>query len=270
MIQAKNIHFSIGKKTILQNVNLTIKPGSFTAVVGSNGAGKSTLLRIMSGELTPTMGNVFVNGTPVQTIKTLELAKIRAVMNQKVQVSLPFRANEVVILGRQPHQMTHQDNLKIVDKVMKLTDTFHLRNRVYQTLSGGEQQRVQMARVLAQLFDSISLNTFLLLDEPTSSLDVSCQHLIFQIAKDLAKSGMGVFAIVHDLNLASQYADEVVLLKHGKIYDKGMPNEVFTEEILTEVFDYPIQVISLLDEQKPIILSRATEFNKSLNHVNSI
>ncbi len=267
MILAKNIHFSIGKKTILQNISLAIRPGSFTAVIGSNGAGKSTLLRIMSGELQPNMGEMLINGTPIQAIKTIDLAKIRAVLNQKVSLSLAFRANEVVILGRQPHQGSNQQNLEIVEEVMKLTDTFHLRDRVYHTLSGGEQQRVQMARVLAQLCDTKNLNTFLLLDEPTSSLDVSCQHLIFQIAKDLAKAGMGVFAIVHDLNLASQYADEIILLKNGKVFSKGTPNEVFTEQILTEVFDYPIQVISFLDEDKPIIISRATEVNKPLNHV---
>jgi iron complex transport system ATP-binding protein len=270
MIQAKNIHFSIGKKTILQNISLSIKPGSFTAAVGSNGAGKSTLLRIISGELQSNMGEMTINGTPIQAIKTIDLAKIRAVLNQKVSLSLPFRANEVVMLGRQPHQVSNQENLKIVDEVMKLTNTFHLRNRVYHTLSGGEQQRVQMARVLAQLHDSKSLNTFLLLDEPTSSLDVSCQHLIFQIAKDLAKTGMGVFAIVHDLNLAAQYADEIILLKDGKIFSKGSPNQVLTEQILTEVFNYPIQVISLLEEERPIIISRATTFNKNLNHINSL
>jgi iron complex transport system ATP-binding protein len=253
MYHALNISFRAGKKRLVQNVHLAITPGTFTAVVGPNGAGKSTLLKIMSGEQRPGEGEIRIDQTPIRKLPGRELAQVRAVLPQHSTLTFPFSAEEVVLLGCLPHRNRTEENLTIAGQVMRETDTLHLRDRLYMTLSGGEKQRVQLARVMAQLRGNTSGNRYLLLDEPTSSLDIACQHRILSRVKNLCRQRTGVLAVLHDLNLAAQYADNVLLLRQGRTVAYGPVAEVFTPENIEVAFSYPVRIIPDPQTGQPII-----------------
>ncbi|WP_297336259.1 heme ABC transporter ATP-binding protein [Algoriphagus sp.] len=241
MLQASDIHFCIRQRPIVKQASLEVKPGEILAVLGPNGAGKSTLFNLLTGETSCTRGNVHYNGTSVKQLKTKQLASIRAVMPQHSSVNFPFTAQEVVELGLPANTKTIGD--KQLDQVMQLTQTLHLKDQSYHQLSGGEKQRIQLARVLIQIWEKKPFPRYLLLDEPTSSLDIAQQHIVLKILKQLKNQNIGVLLIIHDLNLAAHYADRVALIKDGLIAGIGPVKEVYTESLLSEVFDYPIQLI---------------------------
>jgi iron complex transport system ATP-binding protein len=210
------------------------------AIVGPNGAGKSTLLRLLSSDLHPTGGDILLYGKPMSRYPTRELALKRAVMSQSALVTFEFTAFEVAMMGRYPHQRfgssARQDDRQIVSQAMQRTETSHLSEQLYPTLSGGESARVTLARVLAQE------TPLILLDEPTAALDLRHQQVVMKVARQLASDGAGIIAIVHDLNLAA-YADQVVMLHHGQVYAEGTPREVLTESIIEDVFNVPVVVM---------------------------
>lgn len=241
MLQANDIHFCIRKRPIVKQASLEVRPGEILAVLGPNGAGKSTLFNILTGEIPCTRGQVWYNGHQTTSLKTRQLAAVRAVMPQHSTVNFPFTTYEVVELGC---VLSNSKNLKkIIQEVMELTQTWKLKDQPYQQLSGGEKQRVQLARVLVQIWEKSPLPRYVLLDEPTSSLDIAQQHLVLSILNTLKPRNIGVLIILHDLNLAAQYADRVALLKDGLIAGIGKVHEVFTESQLSEVYDHPIQLI---------------------------
>ncbi|MEX2564912.1 MAG: heme ABC transporter ATP-binding protein [Cyclobacteriaceae bacterium] len=240
MLEAKNIHFCIKNKPIVDQVNIQLNPGELTVLLGPNGAGKSTLFRLLSGELLCKHGAVKYNGLPISSLKPKELAHLRAVMPQHSTMTFPFKAIEVVELGLSLSNKKYPPNT--VEEVMKATHTWHLKDQLFGDLSGGEKQRVQLARVLAQIWEINSFPRYLLLDEPTSSMDIAQQHHILQIMGQLKNRNIGILAILHDLNLAANYADNAVLLKNGSILKQGAIRDVMTPENLEKVFDYPIQV----------------------------
>lgn len=251
MLEAQNVAYRVGRTTLLEDVSLTLRRGTLLALIGPNGAGKSTLLRVLAGELRPSSGRVLLDGAPLTAYSKHDLALRRAVMPQDVFLGFNFTAGEVVMMGRYPHQRhgrAAQDR-RIVKESMERTETAPLRERVYPTLSGGEQSRVTLARVLAQE------TPVMLLDEPTASLDPRHQHLVMGIARDAADRGGSVVAVLHDLNLAALYADEVILLAGGRVQAAGSPHEVLTPATLEAVFRTPFQVITPPDTGKPIILS---------------
>ncbi|WP_420835616.1 heme ABC transporter ATP-binding protein [Algoriphagus faecimaris] len=241
MLQASDIHFCIRQRPIVKQASLEVKPGEILAVLGPNGAGKSTLFKILSGETSCTGGKVNYNGISLKSLKTKQLASIRAVMPQHSSVNFPFTAQEVVELGMPSNSKMLGE--KHLEEVLKLTQTFHLKDQSYQQLSGGEKQRIQLARVLLQIWEKKPFPRYLLLDEPTSSLDIAQQHIVLKILKQLKSQNIGVLIIIHDLNLAAHYADRVALIKDGLIAGIGSIKEVYTESLLSEVFDYPIQLI---------------------------
>lgn len=241
MLQAKDIHFCIRQRPIVKQASLEVKPGEILAILGPNGAGKSTLFNLLTGETSCTRGNVHYNGTAIDQLKTKQLASIRAVMPQHSSVNFPFTAQEVVELGLPTNTKTIGE--KQLEEVMQLTQTLHLKDQFYQQLSGGEKQRIQLARVLIQIWAKKPFPRYLLLDEPTSSLDIAQQHIVLKILKRLKSQNIGVLLIIHDLNLAAHYADRVALIKDGLIAGIGPVEEVYTESLLSEVFDYPIQLI---------------------------
>jgi iron complex transport system ATP-binding protein len=242
MLQANSIQFSIPNRPIVDRATVSLQAGEFTALMGPNGAGKSTLFKLISGDLTCKHGIVTYNGLPLNHLKPKQLACLRAVMPQHTSVTFPFRAIEVVELGLLLSNQTYAPTT--LEDVMRATHTWNLRNELLGNLSGGEKQRVQLARVLAQIWEQKPYPRYLLLDEPTSSMDISQQHHVLQVFKALKQRNIGVLAILHDLNLAANYADKIILLKDGRILHQGPTRDVMTSGNLEEVFDYPIQVHS--------------------------
>ena len=246
MIHAAHIAFSVGSKSILNGISLQADRGAFVGVLGPNGAGKSTLLKIISGELEPTKGSVRWLNQSLTHWKVDELAKSRGVLNQKSHISAPLENREVVMMGRYPH-FKHQpgcEDHQIVDQAMQRTATHPLQHKMYPVCSGGEQQRLHVARVWAQLYGAPTATPKLfLLDEPLNNLDVNHQHNMMQLAREFAEAGNVVIAVMHDINLAALYMNRLIFLKEGELVADGHPNELIKSELLEQVYDYPMHVM---------------------------
>jgi iron complex transport system ATP-binding protein len=236
MIQARNIKLTVNGRDLLKAVDLDVTPGHFTAIAGPNGAGKSSLLKVMSGEQTKHTGEVSINGIPARRYSATDLALLRAVLPQSSHVQFAFNVRQIVEMGRQYHRSTSAKTKEVVEQVMDLTGILAWEGRNYLTLSGGEQQRVQLARVLAQVWENKTFPRYILLDEPTSSLDLAQQQLIFGLVKHACERNIGVLAIVHDLNQVTQFADRLYFLKDGSVVAGGKPTDVFKKHIIEETF----------------------------------
>jgi len=229
VLTAKNLTFGYGSRMIINDVSLSINAGEIVIIIGPNGAGKSTLLRLLTGYQKPLSGECYLQGRPVSHWPQKQLAKIRTVMLQQSQLTFPFKVKEVIAMGRAPYGKTHFD--QSIHEVMVQTDCLQFADRDYRGLSGGEQQRVQLARVLAQLWQPEPNEKLLFLDEPTSALDLYHQQHTLRLLKQLAvKQQLAVCCILHDLNLAALYADKIILVNQGKIVEQGAPTEVLTVE----------------------------------------
>lgn len=240
MIEAQHITYSVGEKEILRDVNLRLSHGEMLAILGPNGAGKSTLLKILTGTLTPDGGQVLIDGQGIDDYFIHQLSKKRAVLSQSAQITFPFTAREIVMMGRSPHLVDREshDDHRIVDEILTRLDAVELSTRMFSTLSGGEQQRIQFARVLAQIWDQ--QGAYLFLDEPTSALDLKQQLNIVELARELSQErGYAVCMIVHDLNLARHYADHVMFLKNGRAVVYGTPEGVLQTRAIADTFDIP-------------------------------
>lgn len=247
MFEAVNVRYSIDGKILLDELTLGLKPGELLVVVGSNGAGKSTLIKCLSGENTPDKGMVKLNDKPLHSIPLRQQAKLRAVLPQSSALNFPFKVDEVVKMGRSPHSGCGiETDRHIVNESLKMADASHLQHRIFTSLSGGEKQRVHLARVLAQIWSQQSDNTsrYLLLDEPTSALDLAHQHKTLMTVKNLAGSfGIGVLAVLHDLNLAAYYAHRIAILHNGKLLSQGTPEAVLTADYIYQAFGISVKVI---------------------------
>lgn len=259
MIEAKEVSVKIGEKTIVDRVSMKLEKNKFSVVLGKNGAGKSTFLKALTGDVKTVTGEVTVENRPLESIKPVYLARKRAVMMQNLSLSFGFTAGQVVMMGRTPHSggFESEKDHHIVRECMKQAGVDHLYDRTFPTLSGGEQQRVQFARMMAQLWERVEERRpcALLLDEPLSSLDLSHQHAIMRLVKNLCKRGVAVLMILHDLNLAAQYADEVHIMKNGRTYALGTPNDVFKPEIIEMAFDCPVQIIPHPFHSCPLVIA---------------
>jgi iron complex transport system ATP-binding protein len=233
-LAADGASYAVAERTLVDGVDARVEHGSLLAIVGPNGAGKTTLLRLLAGELEPTGGEMRVLGRPVGSWRPRDLARIRAVMPQQTVLQFAFTAEEVVAMGRSPYR---DDSRAPVSRAMAATETADLAPRSFPTLSGGEQSRVTLARVLAQEPE------ILLLDEPTASLDVRHQELAMRLARGLADRGKAVVAVLHDLNAAAAYADEIAVLKDGRLAAIGPPWRVLTEDLLHDVFEHRVRVV---------------------------
>lgn len=258
MIETNKLHVCVKNKSLLQDINFKAKTGEFWAIVGANGAGKSTLMKTLSKEITPTSGTVSLHGKDLRKYNLKELAQKRAVLAQQNVITLAFSVQEIVLMGRYPFydSKPSQKDLAIVDRCIQSVGIAHFRDRLYPTLSGGEQQRVQLARTLAQIWEV--REGFILLDEPTSGMDLLHQYETFQLAKEMTRKGYGVIAVVHDLNFALQYADQVLMLKEGKTFRTGTAHEVLTGENIREVFGVSVRIIQPDDAPFPVIIPEAS------------
>lgn len=256
MLEATQLTVERGGRRILREVELAVRRGELLVLLGPNGAGKSTLLSTLAGELAPSSGGVTLEGRPLQGWSSGERARRIAVLPQEAGLRAPFTALEVVLLGRAPHQPeARRVGERIAAQALAATGTSALAARNYLTLSGGERQRVQLARVLAQIWEEVRPEArFLLLDEPTSSLDLAHQHATLEVAKRFAAEGVGVIAAVHDLNLAARYADRIAILSGGAIVAEGVASEVLTEERLRTVYGVSIHVTTHPLRDEPLVL----------------
>ncbi len=213
-IVADNISLHLAGFDLLRNINISVEAGQVTVLVGPNGAGKSSLLKVLTGELNPTQGAVWLNHRELSNWEIQDKANVLAVLPQHSELNFPFTANEVVALGCIPHATGYAVDQKIIADALQMVDASYLERRLYTQMSGGEKQRVQLARVLAQIWSPNALGEqFLVLDEPTAAFDLAHQQMTLEIVKQFSKRGVGVLMVVHDLNLAARCADNLVVMK---------------------------------------------------------
>ncbi len=235
LLNVDGVECRYGSIKVLENVSLSVKEGDFVGILGPNGSGKTTLLKSISRSLKPHRGTILLNEADIYTLKGIEVARQMAVVPQDTTIGFSFAALDIVLMGRNPHmtrfQMEGKKDLAIARKAMELTNTWHLSERPINELSGGEKQRVIIARALAQE------PKILLLDEPMTHLDIINQLEIMDLVKSLCvKEKLIVLAVFHDLNLAARYCTSAVLLKNGTIFSAGSLDEVLTSENIRNVF----------------------------------
>ena len=241
MITANNIDLTIGKTPILHRVNFQARAGEITAIVGPNGSGKTTLLKAMTGDLAY-IGSVTLDGTDVNTIPAPTLAARRAVLPQNAGLAFPFTVLEVVRLGLVAGLSGHDSTLP--ERALAHVGLTGYEGRFYHVLSGGEQQRCQLARVLVQVWEPTrdGQTSWLFLDEPVSALDIGHQLEVMTIARQFADAGGGVIAVMHDLNLTSMFADSILLMKGGHAVVQGDAQTVLSDEYLSQAYGCRIRV----------------------------
>ncbi|MGW3239286.1 heme ABC transporter ATP-binding protein [Streptomyces olivaceus] len=239
LAEAEALRVLLGGRPVLDGVDVRVRAGEVLALVGPNGAGKSTLLGALAADVPAAEGVVRVHGRPVSAWSAPELALRRAVLPQSASLSFPFPVEEVVRMGRAPWaggDEADEDDAVVAD-AMSRTEVTGFAGRPFSALSGGERARVALARVLAQRAP------LLLLDEPTAALDLRHQELVLRLCRERARAGDAVVVVLHDLALAAAYADRVAVLRAGRVAADGPPAEVFAEELLSEVYDQPVEVL---------------------------
>jgi iron complex transport system ATP-binding protein len=258
---ARDIHVRRGNRCILQAVDLSVAPGRLLALVGPNGAGKSSLLNVLAGLLVPSHGHVTLDDRPLDQWSPTALARRRAMLSQQVHLDFAFNTNEVVMLGRSPHPPNGavMGDQGIVEAALRDARAWELRGRNYLDLSGGEQQRVQLARVLAQVWEQPDGPSWVLLDEPEAGLDIAHQHFVLEHARALTRQGYGVITVLHDLNLAARYADDVALLAQGRLLHHGSPAYALDPHTLSTVYGLPLRRITLDDDEWILVPSRSQD-----------
>jgi iron complex transport system ATP-binding protein len=244
LLEAEGITFSVGGRDLVSDVTATFEPGKLHLIIGSNGAGKSTLIKLLAGFLKPSAGIVRYEGAGVAARSEADLAKRRAVLSQAIEAAFPLLVREVVMMGRYPHfgGRPGPADERTVDEMMEFFDISGFAGRNYQTLSGGERQRVNFARVLAQLWRSepkapTAGVRYLFLDEPLTFLDIRHQiDFMKKVRTFSAVADVVIVGVVHDLNLAARFADNILILDDGRVTAAGAPTEVLTPELIRATF----------------------------------
>ena len=228
----KNINVELGEKNIIRDVSLDVKNGDFVGIIGPNGSGKSTLLRTIYRIIQPSSGTILFDGQDLKKVKLAESAKKMGVVGQFNTVNFDFTVFEMVMMGRTPHKSLlgsdKPEDYEIALEAIKKVGMENYAHRSFSTLSGGEKQRIILARALAQQ------PQMLILDEPTNHLDIKYQLQILSIVKSL---GIGVLAALHDLSLAAMYCNKLYVLKDGKVVTSGVPNKILTPELVRDVYE---------------------------------
>jgi iron complex transport system ATP-binding protein len=240
MIRCENIEYSIGRKNLLTNINCSFGKGKLNLIIGPNGAGKSTFIKLLSGQILPKKGNIFFDEKLISQFSIREMAKIRAVLSQNIDLAFPMKVREVIMMGRYPHFDGKPSKKDVIacNEAMELFSVLEYANRNYLSLSGGEKQRVQFARVFAQIWHSELGQRYLFLDEPLTYLDIKHQiTFLKEIKRFVLKENLLVIGVLHDLNLAAQFADDLILLHQGKLICQGTPMEVLNEENILKTFE---------------------------------
>jgi len=258
MLEARHVTVRRGPKVLVADASLSIVPGKLTAIIGPNGAGKSTLLRVMAGELRPSDGAVSLDGRDIRDIPVARLATRRSVVPQSTNLSFPFTVLEVVMLGATVPGFGIKDPeaAAAARDALAAVGLRTLENRMLHELSGGERQRVHIARALCQLHTAPrgpGETAALLLDEPTASLDLKHQDGVLTVVKEQSQSGRAVMLVIHDLNLAAAFADEVVLMADGRIVGQGTPDDVLNEDLLSHTFGCRLRIEASGDGRRLVL-----------------
>jgi iron complex transport system ATP-binding protein len=246
MVTFNNVSYTVGSKILLHSLSVQWAMDKMNLIIGPNGAGKSTLIKLVCKQLKPTTGYIKLGEMDLSAIQIEQLATIRAVLSQNSELAFPLTAKEVVMMGRYPHfknQPTLND-YKAVEEAMRFFDVWSFTDRNYLTLSGGEKQRVQFARVLAQIWYSSESPRYLVLDEPLTFLDIHYQiQLMKQLKTLLAGGNLMVIGVLHDLNLAARFADSILLLNQGKVIANGLPENVLNKENIKAAFQLDTEIV---------------------------
>ena len=257
MLKLQEIQYNISGKQILSNVNIDFAPGQLHMILGPNGSGKTSLMKIASGQIENFQGHVSYDNLSIKEITTATLATYRSYLSQQNNIPFPIKVNELIQMGRYPHyeyQATKKD-YEIIHAIIEKLEIKHLQNRDFNTLSGGEQQRVQFARVLAQVWEQTpGKNRYLFLDEPLNNLDIQYQKYLLQTIQQFISYDMVLIMVVHDINWAVAYADKVYLIKEGNLIAQGNPIEIITPSLISEVFNINSQLINVPGENKMVVV----------------
>ena len=258
LVAAQEVAFRVGAKPLVEDVTLDVKVGRVTVVIGPNGAGKSTLVKLLSGEVRPSAGRVTYRGEAVAAIPPWRLACLRAVLPQASRLAFPFSVRDVARIGLDGigRGLGARDRDRILRDALERADVGYLAERTYQSLSGGEQQRAQFARILAQMAAgrTVADAQVLLLDEPIASLDLKHQLSLLEAVTELARGGVAVLAVLHDLNLAAAYADEIVVMSGGRVVARGAPGAVLDDRIVSGVFEVDLRVGVVPADGRPFLI----------------
>ena len=250
LLAARKVSVRLGGKTIVDNVNMTLSPNEFVALVGPNGAGKTTLMKALAA-LLPAFGDIEVGGRPLPALSPRERARSIAYLPQGHVFSWPLPAFEIVALGRYPHadpfSSVSENDQAAVRRALDVTGTTPFANRIVTTLSGGERARVALARVLA------TEAPIVLADEPTMSLDPRHQFVVMDVLRHCARAGGAVLAVLHDLALAARYADRVIVLDSGRIVADGAPDSALSPERIATIFGVQADMVHVGDVMLPIV-----------------
>jgi iron complex transport system ATP-binding protein len=261
MLALDHARLARGPRVILADANLIVRPGEVLALLGPNGAGKSTLLKALSGEFKPVAGRALLDGKDLAAWPAATLARRRAVLPQHNHLAFGFSVADVVALGRSAHidHVVRSDDNQAVGAALAAVGLSGFARRDYRQLSGGEQQRVHLARALAQIWgeDSRDESSYLLLDEPVSNLDPAYQQTVLRTARVMADRGCGVVISLHDLNLAAAFADRVLLIAKGRFVAEGGPAEVLTPQRAEEVYGLPMLALTHPETGAPVLLPAA-------------
>lgn len=255
VLDLQQVSVTLDQVELLRDVNFALAAGEVAAIIGPNGAGKTTLLRAISGELQVSAGRICLAGLAIEPLPLQQRARQLAVLPQASGLNFPFTVAEVVALGRNPHNSGQQIDAGIVTEALQAMDLKHLRGRPYTHLSGGEKQRTQLARVMAQIWRAEDANArLLLLDEPTASLDLGHQQQLMQRVRDFAAQGVAVLMVLHDLNLALGFADRLLALYRGELIADGAVTEVMSGELLRRLFGASAELFHHPGNGRPVVL----------------
>lgn len=251
-LEVNKLCYEKGQNKILKDIEVEFKAGRFYSIVGPNGSGKTTLLKNIIKAIEPTVGEILLEGKDIKNLDAKIIASRLSYVPQNTYMELDFTCLDVVMMGRsyriKSFQRESEEDMQVVYKAMKRLEVFHLKDKFITEISGGERQRVILARAIAKDGNCI------ILDEPISHLDIKHQISVLEELKKLKEEGKTIITVLHDLNFTLNYSEEVILMKNGSVYEKGKVNDVITSENIREVYDVDSEIIDL-NNKKQIIFN---------------